>query len=118
MEERIKEIVSLYTKIPAEQIDSSTIIDRSSVNSSITLHRMYAKLAEEGFAVADYWDIKNFRGLMERANGISKNRGEISDTPQTAMPFYADTPGSLAKGLGIDIEEISAMPETPDFRED
>ena len=99
MEERIKEIVSLYTKIPAEQIGSSTIIDRSSVNSSIILHRMYAKLAEEGFAVRDYWDIKNFRDLMERANGISKNQGEISDTLHTAMPSYSDTPGRVADGV-------------------
>jgi holo-[acyl-carrier protein] synthase len=118
MEERIKEIVSLYTKIPAEQIGISTIIDRSSVNSSITLHRMYAKLAEEGFAVRDYWDIKNFRDLMERANGISKNQGEISDTLQTGVPSYSDTSGRVADGIGIDIEEIGAMPETDDFRED
>ena len=118
MEEKIKEIVSIYTKIPAEQIGPSTIIDRSAVDSSIMLHRMYAKLSEQGFTVQDYWDVKNFGSLLQRVNGNSIDQDEIPGTVHPSAPSYADAHERSAAGIGIDIEEIDAMPQTNDFRED
>ena len=53
MEEKIRKIISIYTKIPEDLIVAETIIDRTSVSSSILLHRMYGKLANEGFIVED-----------------------------------------------------------------
>ena len=113
MEEQVKNIISKYTKIPAEQINASTAIDRSAVASSIILHRMYAQLASEGFAAANYADIKNYGQLLAALN----------QTGATAIPVSVDIPGYSISGeeqenvVGIDIELISAMPRVNDFRE-
>jgi len=116
MEEKIKEIVSAFIKIPTEQITSSTIIDRASVSSSIMLHRMYAKLSEEGFVIQDYSEVKNFGGLISRLNGNINNNVSLSE--QTIVLSDNKSIEQSGISIGIDIEEISAMPRTNDFRED
>jgi len=115
MEEQIKNTVSKYTKIPAEQIAASTVIDRSTVASSIILHRMYAQLANEGIVVNDYTTIKTFGQLMANVNGK-----EVSNfTTDTAQPIsYSATEHTQAPSIGIDIENITAMAPANDFRED
>lgn len=118
MEEKIKEIVSVYTKIPLDQIGSSTVIDRTAVSSSIVLHRMYAKLSEQGFSVGDYWDVKNFSGLLQRVNGHLNSADENSVSLLQASTADAATDNHLASGIGIDIEETDSMPRANDFRED
>jgi phosphopantetheine--protein transferase-like protein len=118
MEEKIKEIVSIFTKIPVEQIASSTAIDRSAVNSSIMLHRMYAKLSEQGFIVQDYWDVKNFGSLLQRINGRSNVHDETIGGTQINTISYSESSNKSPLSIGIDIEEIDAMPHTNDFREE
>ncbi|MBV4357858.1 holo-ACP synthase [Pinibacter aurantiacus] len=110
--DNLKQIISTYIKVPAEAIDSSTIIDRSSVASSITLHRMYAKLADEGFAVDDYSSIKTFGDLTGKSN---HNGADLSTVAARQM-----TEGLISKNLsvGIDIENVDALPVAEDFRED
>jgi len=117
MEEKVKEIVSIYTKIPVDQIGNLTVIDRTAVSSSIVLHRMYAKLSEQGFNITDYWEVKNFGGLLQRVNGQSNRIDEISVSVQPLIPDQA-TDNHQASGIGIDIEETDSMPRTNDFRED
>jgi phosphopantetheine--protein transferase-like protein len=110
MEEQIKNIVSKYIKIPAEQITAQTVIDRSAVASSIILHRMYAQLANEGVIVLDYTIIKTFGQLTGNENG-----------KETAFSFTessAPTDNINTSSIGIDTENISAMPVVNDFRED
>ena len=115
MEEKIKNIVSLYTKIPAAEIGMQTVIDRSAVASSILLHRMYASLAAEGIVVENYFSIKNYGQLVSSLNG----RGEIL-LPIDAAPADSISSGVAGTGntIGIDVEEISSMPLVNDFRED
>jgi phosphopantetheine--protein transferase-like protein len=122
MEEKIKEILSGFLKIPKEQIVSSTIIDRTAVSSSILLHRMYAKLATEGIEVKDYQDVKNFAGLLHQIATNNNAPYATVVSPQriiseNAMSVAADLQNNNS-GVGIDIELISAMPRTNDFRED
>jgi phosphopantetheine--protein transferase-like protein len=120
MENKIKDIVSVFIKVPAEQISHDTIIDRSSVSSSITLHRMYAKLAEEGIVVADYWNIQKFATLLQRVNG----NGHTTITMPVAVEVQANgqhfnfNSEIAASAIGIDIEEVDAMPRANDFREE
>jgi phosphopantetheine--protein transferase-like protein len=94
MEEKIKEIVSVFIRIPAEQIGPSTIVDRSVMNSSILLHRMYAKLADAGVTVEDYTEIKNFSDLLRRRVGGATSAAESASGEATAAsadaPFAAD----------------------------
>lgn len=120
MEDKIKNILSPFVRVPAEQITYETVIDRTSVSSSITLHRMYAKLAEEGIAVPDYWNIKTYGRLLERIN----HNGDVNAASSTEHPVainFTNIPignGTLAPAVGIDIEDIDAMPRATDFRED
>jgi len=115
MEEKIKNIISLYTKIPANAIGQLTIIDRSAVVSSILLHRMYANLAAEGVVVENYFSIKNYGELLGALNGKSE-----TNLLQHAEPINISVSGLPASGnsIGIDVEEISMMPVVTDFRED
>ncbi|HEV3326120.1 MAG TPA: hypothetical protein VG052_10965, partial [Puia sp.] len=73
MEEKIKGIVSVFIKLPAEQIGAGTPIDRSALQSSILLHRMYARLAEEGFRVENYANIKVFGDLLQQRGNRADN---------------------------------------------
>lgn len=120
MEDKIKNIVSTFIRVPAEQISSETIIDRSSVNSSITLHRMYAKLAEEGIVVEDYSGIKKFSTLLDKINGNGHTQAPVyaglkEELPGIVLPANHSIAAST---VGIDMEEIDAMPRANDFRED
>jgi phosphopantetheine--protein transferase-like protein len=120
MEDKIKNILSPFIRVPAEQIAYETVIDRTSVSSSITLHRMYAKLAEEGIAVADYWNIKTYGKLLERIN-YNGNANAAGSNEQALAISYTNLPtgnGTTAPGVGIDIEDVDAMPRATDFRED
>jgi phosphopantetheinyl transferase (holo-ACP synthase) len=110
MEEKIKEIVSVFIKLPAAQIGAGTPIDRSVLQSSILVHRMYARLAEEGIVVENYAGIKVFGDLLAPLT-----------QPATSFQQAGPAPGVAADshpGIGIDIEEIAALPRTADFRKE
>jgi phosphopantetheine--protein transferase-like protein len=119
MEEKIREIIAVFTKIPVDQVSPSTMIDRSAVKSSIMLHRMYAKLAEQGVVVEDYWDIKNVGALLQRMNGSLSSKGGMPDTFAVITPGVDETTASdESTAIGIDMELINSMPRVSDFRED
>lgn len=115
MEDRIRGIISLFVKIPASEIVDSTVIDRSAVGNSIMLHRMYARLAEAGLEVKDYSDIANYGQLMQRIKGLPLGLGSWQEEGFT-REYWVDKQGE-GLSVGIDIENISSLPTTDDFRE-
>lgn len=115
MEEKLKEIVAGFIKLSPELIGPDTPIDRRAVQSSIVLHRMYARLAEEGFTSEDYGRIKVFGDLLPAAAGRSFS-GTSPDVTIGPLPVGIPGHGAAGAGIGIDIEEISAMPRVNDFR--
>lgn len=120
MEEKIKEIVAVFTRIPADQINVATLVDRTAVNSSIMLHRMYAKLSEAGIVVDNYQDVKTYGNLLQRVNG---NKAVLTDFVAVGGNGQMQAPAtgngeSMPVNIGIDVEEISAMPKVDDLRED
>ena len=118
MEDQVKNIVSLYTKIPVNQLFAETMIARSSVGGSIVLHRMYGALANAGFMVENYQDIQYFGALLDQLNGKGRwFNGENSDLQDERMAFSGDEDLHSLK-IGIDVEEIGQMPSVNDFRED
>jgi holo-[acyl-carrier protein] synthase len=112
MEEKIREIVSVFIKVPAARITESTPIGRGALQSSILLHRMYARLGEEGVVVNDYAGIKVFGDLMRRQ--------DVPSEPQVLSTVMRpqDGEGMAAPGIGIDIEEVAALPRVPDLRKE
>lgn len=112
MEEKAKEIIAVFIKVPAARIDQDTVIDRAAVKSSILLHRMYARLSEEGISVDNYSEIRTFGDLLRNMAGNAAASPEIKATFQG----YSGPAFGLNGGIGIDIEEFSAFPRTNDFR--
>jgi phosphopantetheine--protein transferase-like protein len=112
MEDKIKNIISQYTRIAADQLNDQTVIDRSAVSSSIVLHRMYAQLAKEGVIPGDYSAIKTYGQLLGAVQGNGPASLPVSDTAFTAVMPASDA------AVGIDAEDIHAMPVVPDYRED
>ena len=136
MEQKIKEIVGDFIKLSADQIGPATRIDRSAVKSSILLHRMYARLAEAGLVVANYSAVRVFGDLSGPSVGGVMENGERGPEPEVngaPGPGPGGEPGprpgvwrggesggrgDLTPGVGVDMEEVSALPRTPDFRKD
>lgn len=115
MDEKVKNIVAQYIKAPAAQISSQTAIDRSAVASSIILHRMYAHLANEGIVVPEYTTIKTFGQLAAGING-KENKPDLTEI--NTITSTIETGKANAPSIGIDTENVSAMPVVNDFRED
>ena len=114
MEEKIKEIVSAFTKIPIGDIGPSTLVDRQAVKSSILLHRMYARLAEEGLIVENYSAVQTFGDLIGNRDRKGINGAAVHMPAETV----AAVAGVSAGNIGIDIEELSSLPRAHDFRKD
>src|SRR5580658_2854474 len=125
MEERLKEIISGFVRLPPDAIGPATPIDRGAVGSSILLHRMYARLAEEGIVPADYTRIKVFGDLAPNGRQANESDGRQSngaDAPSGPIPAFIASPASgddwPSTTIGIDIEETTAMPRATDFRQE
>lgn len=113
-----KEIISQFLQVDANSITASTLINRQALKSSIFLHRMYGKLADAGFVVADYSNINSFGELLVKLEGKSQNPKveeqqfnnlTTQQSPNTQYPI----PNTQ---IGIDIESIDNLPKTNDFR--
>ena len=116
-EEKIKNIVSTYTRVPVDTINAQTLVDRSALASSILLHRMYAAFATEGIVVDNYWDIKTYGALLQRlSDRIEQPVSGFSEPVPIYNNDYQHDKSSAS--AGIDIEEIQSMPQVDDFRED
>lgn len=120
-QEKVIEIVAGFLKVPVESVSTATVIDRSAVSSSILLHRMYAKLHAEGISVSDYQQIKTVSHLLQKA-GLAGNSTGVTTTPVAAVPQFVGSNHSTDNGhavhIGLDIEQIAALPRTDDFREE
>lgn len=115
MEENIKQIVANYIKIPVENVHEATEIGRSVLVNSILVHRMYAAIAKEGFEINDYQEIKTYGELLNKISGSQENGNYIPVINEKEL--HSQTNNQM-QGIGIDIEEISNLPRTDDFREE
>jgi phosphopantetheine--protein transferase-like protein len=110
-----KEIISQFLQVDANSITANTLINRQALKSSIFLHRMYGKLADAGFVVADYSNINSFGELENILNGGSTIQQSTNRTIVT--PIDQSTNQTINNSsIGIDIENIESLPKTKDFR--
>jgi phosphopantetheine--protein transferase-like protein len=102
-EDKIKTIVSNFLKCNPEEIEYNTLIDRSTIQSSVLLHRMFADLERNNFRFENRNNIKKFGDFFD-----------VNEVP---------TPSSLERveqkeNIGIDIVNIGRMPVVEDYRLD
>jgi phosphopantetheine--protein transferase-like protein len=110
--DELKKIVSLFIKQPAEMIGNDTRIDRTSIQGSILIHRMYAEISKIGYPINDYSDIKTFGQLINHINPDSKLEPAIVNDNILENDF------SNKLNIGLDIENISNFRATDDYREE
>jgi phosphopantetheine--protein transferase-like protein len=113
MEAIIKEVVAEYAKMDLASINENTPIDRSSLKSSIMVHRMYGALANKGVIVIDYVQMKTYGELLKRINAQSASPLLLENDKITI-----DTVENKSISIGIDMEEVAKFPHVSDFRED
>lgn len=112
-----KEIISQFLQVDANSITTNTLINRQALKSSIFLHRMYGKLADAGFVVADYSNINSFGELENILKGDSTNQQfDNSAIEQYNIQQNNTKHQTQNSSIGIDIEQVSALPKTNDFR--
>ena len=111
-QQQIKEILGGFIRLDAAHISEHTVIDRTAVQSSIHIHRMYAALAEAGLVVENPGTVKTF-GDLQRSTGVGTQLGASPATPTIPAGFST---GGISGG--IDIEDISSFQSVPDYRED
>src|SRR5579859_771572 len=143
MEEKIREIVATFIKIPADQIGPATPVDRAAVKSSILLHRMYARLAEQGFVVGNYASVRVFGDLVRQGAAAGGDGGPGTEAGDGTVAqngggaegsaiVGGDYPAAMTQNgggamaadggeggplsLGVDIEAIDSLPRATDFR--
>jgi phosphopantetheine--protein transferase-like protein len=118
MKERIISIIAPFVKLNPEQVDEQTLIGRRAVASSIILHRMYARLAAEGFVVADYWGIETVGALL----GKLANEQPDSVNSENLLPVggegKAGSGSQVERSIGIDAQPIRDFEAVTDFRQD
>lgn len=107
MDKELLEIVSKFTGIEQSKLNDQTIIDRNAVKNSIIIHRMYAALSEKGFVVENYHEVNTLLDLNKRLSPDYKNDQLFTAPAQSETRPIA---------IGVDIESVSNMPETNDFR--
>ncbi len=112
MQKSIASIVSEFTRFAEDQLISETVIDRGVIGNSILVHRMYAKLADEGYNVEAYWNIRTYGDLLAQQEGTES----VVSSPAT-IP-HNEISGNSDVAIGIDAEEIARFHEVADYRED
>jgi phosphopantetheine--protein transferase-like protein len=112
---QLKEIISQFLQVDANSITANTLINRQALKSSIFLHRMYGKLADAGFVVADYSNINSFGELENILNGASTIQQSINSVIVAPINQSTNQPINNSS-IGIDIENIDSLPKTIDFR--
>lgn len=115
MDEKVKIIISTFIKTPMDQLTNQTVIDRSAVGNSILLHRMYARLLEEGIVVEDYSQIRTLGDLNKQIGSLRLESENVFNS-KTIENKGSNTEISFLK-IGIDLEESTNLPVVADFRE-
>ncbi len=108
--DRIARIVAPFLNVAPESITQETAIDRRAIRGSVLVHRMYAQLAKEGFAISSPARLKTFGELLDTLDG------DHNSVPQS--PVSPEAPAVAPISIGIDIEHVDNMPDVTDFKAD
>ena len=117
MREKIVDIIAPFLKLNPDQLNDQSVIDRSALANSIMVHRMYARLAKEGFEVVQYWDIRTLGDLLKKLDASAEITAPRIDFQQSNASI-AEKNENNQDEIGIDAEMIQNFQMVADFRED
>ena len=107
--QELKNIISVFIKKDPSEISDITTIDKTVIQGSILIHRMYAEIAKLGYQIDDFFSIQTYSDLLIRIG--EKEKADNA-------PITTDQIREENNGIGIDIETIKNLPKTADFREE
>ena len=110
----LKNIISTFIKQPVSAIENETVIDKTIVQGSILIHRMYAEITDIGFEIENYNEIKTFSDLLNKIN--PDNISSVENT--IVRPPLNDIELPNNNSIGIDIEKVTNFNKVADYRED
>lgn len=113
----IKNIIASFINKQVEEISEDTVIDKTVIKGSVMIHRMYAVLANKGYSIKNYTSIKTFGELLDVLN-FKDNRPETVLAENKVIIKSNFNNNVSIKGIGIDIEKVSNLPISDDFRND
>lgn len=116
MDEKIRSIVASYTKQSPEIVTAETRIDRTALGSSIHVHRFFAALAQAGHPVSNYQSVTTVAQLLQQINGVDAVHDAMNNFAASVV-VNSSAQNSKEPLVGIDIENVSSLPQTNDFRE-
>jgi len=129
--DRIKKIVSFFIKVEPDKIGSQTIIDNSILQGSVKIHMMYGEIADNGYKVSNYSNIKTFGELLsalnmndelnetdlaKNDNSLENNLEDKENNDQIISNSFLGS-GIYPSSIGIDLLNINKLPRVNDFRE-
>lgn len=126
--ESIKKIISFFIEIDPVNINVETIIDNSILQGSVKIHMMYGELADNGFKVSNYNNIKTFGELLNILNlNDGSNAAKVDSSSNSEMFSYSNDVNynknsnseaiNTQLALGVDIISVNTLPKVLDFRE-
>jgi phosphopantetheine--protein transferase-like protein len=110
---KAKKIVATFLKEKEENINESTIIDKTAIQGSVLIHRMYSELRSNGLEINNINDIVTFGDLKQRLIGEE----DTSKTEFNTRTSNIDSFDVNVKGvsIGIDLESPENIPDTSDY---
>ena len=119
--DEIKNIVSIFIKKNANEIDQNTLINQLAIPGSVLIHRMYATLDKAGYQISTYNNINTYGELLSSLGlhgDIKKNESVTTNTAATSAVSLVGEKFFSDAAIGIDIESVDNLPKVDDFRED
>lgn len=109
-------IISSFLKIEPSEVDDETKMDSSALGGSLILLRMYSTLAKSGYNVRSPIGILTYGDFRKALNSDIIN--SQSNQSEIVNQINDTDIHSSANGIGIDIEDVSKLPDVRNFSAD
>tara|TARA_B100000780_G_C21086195_1_gene437589 strand:- start:121 stop:906 length:786 start_codon:yes stop_codon:yes gene_type:complete len=116
--EKAKLVISHFLKIDVDEINNATVINHTAIKSSLLLHRMYAKLASEGFILEDPASIETFgdfiMALSDEKDNLLNDSSGIGNIDKKIKSNGRKLINPILS-VGVDIESVSSLEYSDEY---
>lgn len=116
---KAKQIVAHFLRIDLSEINGSTKIDYKSFPSSLMLHRMYAKLAMEGYVISDPTIISTFDDLSKQISRLKvDSQSTVATMRRTSDNLDKKNTENFDVNINLEVGVDTELIENFDFPKD